>query len=162
MTRFLSLVLVGCAAGRVIGDDTGDDSGIFRPKDSGGAHDTGHVQDNYPEDTGTAQQDTGTPQDSGSCGCDLSNSSACNGSNCGWDPMAMNSKCGYKLGQGQQGAACSQQNPECAAGYVCVTPANKCLHWCKKPNGACPQGSACTGAIQNPPIVCGITYNVCQ
>jgi hypothetical protein len=152
----LGMIAVGCATGgRTIEED---DAGVV--KDSSPA-DT-RPQDTYqpPEDTGAP--DNFVPMDSGTCAqCDLADSMACMGSVCGWDPMMMTSKCGYTLGTGMQGATCGMNTP-CAQGYVCVSPANKCLHWCKMPNGTCPQATTCSVMLQMPPMVCGVAYAACQ
>jgi len=156
--RFWILALAACA--HSVGGAGDSDAGMqLALKDA--APDSSSQDHWQPQLDSGSVQDTSVTLDSSMCGCDLSDPNACMGTVCGWDPQANDSKCGYQVGQGTQGSPCSQQNPSCAPGYVCVTPANKCVHWCKKPNGACPQGSACTGSLQNPPVVCGVTYNVC-
>lgn len=153
-------VLCGCATAVTSSEEGPADTGVLIVKDAG-KPDTGPA-DTGPADSGFIEDDTGVVVDSGTCAtCDLANDNACNGTVCGWDPMMGTSKCGYTLGQGTQGAACGANTP-CAAGYVCVSPANKCNHWCKLPNGSCPNGSTCKGMLQNPPSVCGATYAVCQ
>lgn len=160
-----ALLLVGCAHATV-GFEAEDDTGPALIKEAGAADI--YVKDTYvppAQDVDVPSMDSGSvTQDAGwNCAmCDLANASACQGSVCGWDPNMMSSKCGYTLGQGQQNAPCNGNAP-CGPGYVCVTPANKCMHWCQKPTGAgCPQGTQCTVNLQNPPVICGVTYAVCQ
>jgi hypothetical protein len=159
MTRFVFLALTACA--HSMADDFSEDSGPQLASKDAGVHDTGALVDTWqPADTGADDVEILQP-DTGTCSaCDLSDPNACNGSVCGWDSQMGTSKCGYALGQGQQGAACGQMTP-CAQGYVCVSPANKCMHWCKTPNGACPQNTACKIMLQMPPMACGATYAVC-
>jgi len=56
-------------------------------------------------------------------------------------------------------ATCSQNDPMCGPGYVCLTN-NQCAKWCNINSPKCTGNTTCQ-MLQNPPTVNGKTYGVC-
>jgi hypothetical protein len=157
----LVIVLASCAASGSGGGTDGDDGGGGTPNGgddsgSGSGDDAGYTYDSGGGNTG---QDSGG---GGGPGCDLADPTSCGALACGYNPNTQKTFCA-KAGTGTQGSACSAQNPDCAPAYTCVAPANVCVHWCKLPSGtACPNSTTCKNTLQNPPVVNGTKYGICQ